>query len=162
MSSPDTNQFLEVRQGLIPGFGFTSRSELQDARDKARKEPAIDIFRREAFAIQSSPDYSFTADGRTFGLFVDGESIGHRIAACEIMGMDNLAERRHELKEIAGFILESDQSPLIFKDYNELVKAWKDLHRLFNACFSDQECEELGIEPGDDEETERPRNAEFR
>jgi len=138
-----------------PAFSFTTKAEFEAELDKARKEPAFDIFRREAFTIESWADYSFTADGRMFGLFIDGASIAHRLAARDVAGMDNLAERRNQLKEIAGFIFESDQPPILFKLHKELVEAWKDLHRMFNAPFSDQECEELDIEePGDNEESE--------
>ena len=46
-----------------PVFSLTTKAEFEAELGKARKEPAIDIFRTEAFTIESRADYSFTADG---------------------------------------------------------------------------------------------------
>ena len=75
-------------------------------------------------------------------------SIVHRLAARDSAGMKNIAERQAELDEISGFILDGE-APIVFKDFNEMVQAWTDLHRLFGVPLSDQECDELCIDEPD-------------
>jgi hypothetical protein len=137
---------------MNPALSFISKAELETLR----KRPVDEIIKIDAHAIADWSDYSFTGEGRTFRLFLDGEAIGHRLAARGTLGMDP-AERKNELNEIAGFILEADseQPPLIFKEQNLLVDAWAELHRSFDVPLSADECAALDIEePSDDEDEE--------
>lgn len=139
-----------------PAIRWTTRAEVEAELEKDANKPAVDIIRADCFTIESWPDYSFEADGRKFSLFVDGVSIAHRLAARDFAGMQhrNITQRKAELDEIAGFILD-DEAPIMFKDHNELVKAWTDLHGLFGVPLSQQERDELCIdEPEDSEDSD--------
>ena len=70
--------------------------------------------------------------------------------------MENPTERKNELEEIAGFILEDDseQPPMIYDDHNELVKAWTKLHRSFGVPLSADERAALDIEEPEDDKDE--------
>ena len=54
--------------------------------------------------------------------------------------------------EIAGMIVEDGESPLIFKDHDEMVDAWIDLHLSFGVPFTGEECDYLDIDPDEDQD----------
>lgn len=66
--------------------------------------------------------------------------------------MENPARHQGELDEIAGMIVEDGESPLIFKDHDEMVDAWIDLHLSFGVPFTGEECGYLDVDPDEDQD----------
>jgi hypothetical protein len=100
----------------------------------------------EASSITKWPDYKFsTADGRTYGLFLDGDSILKRIDATGVPINWKDKEGIQQAKDIAGFILEidGDDPPLIFKENTELAMAWEQLHVFSNVPTTREEDDQF-------------------
>lgn len=72
----------------------------------------------EGTKIADWPDYRFTtSDGRVFGFFEDGESIGKRLSARDILVNKHDWER---LENTAGMIIQTidgvPDDPMVFRD----------------------------------------------
>lgn len=111
-------------------------------------------------AVRRWPDFRFTAaDGRSFCLAIDGESIGHRILALRngLLSQDDWKG----LCEIVAVIVEaadlsdpgapSEFEPLVYSDAYEAFESWRDLHTASGAHLDDDTAqrlaEELGVDP---------------
>jgi hypothetical protein len=118
-------------------------------------------------AIRRYPDFRFTAaDGRSFCLAIDGESIGHRILALR-NGLLSRADWEG-LCEIVAVIVESaddpsdpgapsEFEPLLYSDAYEAFEAWRDLHTASGVHLDDDTAQRLAEDLGvpellDDEE----------
>jgi hypothetical protein len=124
----------------------TAKEIAQMVREE-RAEP-IEFIRDEAHGIEKWPDHKFTVeDGRTFGLFLWGDSILKRIEATgrAINRRDKEGVKRVE--RIAGFILEigSDDPPLIFDDFKHLCAAWAETHAAYGVEPTEEEFNELDL-----------------
>jgi hypothetical protein len=121
----------------------------------------LDLIYKEAHRIDKWPDHRFTTDeGRTFGLYQDGESILQRLHAtpATINWVDT--EGIERVKNIAGFIMEigTKDPPLVFQEDLDLGLAWIEHHRQYSVALTDEECEiledQLGISIQDDDSGE--------
>jgi hypothetical protein len=110
------------------------------------------VLESSAHVIEDWSDYSFkTSDGRTFGLFIDSDSIKHRLLArC----VHIIRQQREALESVAGFILEvgTTDPPLIFANREDLYKAWLQHHEMFGVPLSNDEREGLGLDVETDED----------
>jgi|SRR5580704_3011175 hypothetical protein len=129
------------------GINWIASGELQkDFRDT--------LF-SEGVRIADWPDYRFsTADDRVFGFSGDGESIGKRLSARDILV--NKYDRAR-LKETAGMIIQTvngvPDDPMIFRDRESLVEMWFELHKSYGVSPSEDELAGFDVEPdGDDKE----------
>jgi hypothetical protein len=99
----------------------------------------------EAHSIEKYPDYRFsTADGRTFGLFQDGERILRLLQNQSVMIDWKNEEGIKQVKAVAGLILEvgAEDRPFIFNDEIELALVWVDIHRQYGVPPTREENEE--------------------
>jgi hypothetical protein len=114
----------------FPGLELASKPELDDDR----------LISDDAFFIQHWSNFELTTtDGRSFALFIDAESILHRLKAVGI-----------EVKRppnFAGMILEidSDEPPFMFRTLPDLADAWSDLHELCSVPMTPDECDRLDL-----------------
>lgn len=102
-----------------------------------------DVVWDDAHTIERWSDYSFTTDdGRTFGVFANGnsrsDSIELRFRAVDAPVSPRAVE---QLGKTAGFILEvgTTDPPLIFGDEEALRTAWLGLHQEHGVPLSDLE-----------------------
>jgi hypothetical protein len=99
----------------------------------------------EASSISKWPDYKFsTPDGRTYGLFLHGDSILKRLDAASVLINWKDKKGIQQVKDIAGFILEmdGDDPPLIFGEDIELAMAWEQHHVLHGVPITKEENDE--------------------
>jgi hypothetical protein len=108
--------------------------------------------------IADWPDFKFTSpDGRVFGFFENGESIGKRLQARDI-GINKYDRER--LENTAGMIIvtvdDVPDDPMIFGEEEPLAIMWLKLHKSHGVPLSEDERARFGLEPdeelGDDEE----------
>ena len=96
---------------------------------------------RELMVISDWPDYRFkSADGREWGLFLDGRSIESRMDAKNELLTRNARERLRQ--NVAGFILETsdeEAAPMVYGDADLLLSAWLALHGSFGVPLSADE-----------------------
>jgi hypothetical protein len=99
-----------------------------------------------ASSIEKYPQCRFTtSDGRTFGVFFDGERI---LKLLELEGVfinhrDKAGLER--IKKVAGFIVElgGEDPPRIFEKDIDLALAWEELHAFHRAPITTEEDEEF-------------------
>jgi hypothetical protein len=118
------------------------------ASEELQKDFGDTLF-SEGVKIADWPDYRFsTADDRVFGFFEDGESIGKRLSARNVLV--NKYDRAR-LKETAGMIIQTvdgeADDPMVFRDEDSLSKMWLDLHRSHGVPLSEEELARFDIEP---------------
>ncbi len=119
-------------------------------------------------AVRRYPDFRFTAaDGRSFCLAINGESIGHRILALR-NGLLSRADWKGLCEMIAVIIEAADDpsdpgapsefEPLVYSDAYEAFESWRDLHTASGAHLDDDTAqrlaEELGVDLDEDGEDE--------
>jgi hypothetical protein len=87
----------------------------------------------EAHVIENYSDFKFTADGRTFALFLGGDSILHRLRAKSVLIDEKNKDGIKQAESVSGMILEvdTDDPPLIFPDDETLVSNWIEFHRMY-------------------------------
>src|ERR1700691_3390813 len=105
-----------------------------------------DIITDNAASIDRWSDWcATTAEGRTFGLFLDGKSIEHRFRAASVLVTANDTAR---LAKTAGFILEvgAEKPLLVSEDYNALVRAWAELREAHGVPLTPDEVFMFGLE----------------
>lgn len=102
-----------------------------------------DVIWHDAHTIERWSDYSFTTDdGRTFGVFANGNSLSNsielRFRAVDALVAPHIVE---QLGKVAGFILEvgTTDPPLIFGDEEALRTAWLKLHEESNVLMNAEE-----------------------
>jgi hypothetical protein len=113
-------------------------------------------------AIQHWPDFDFTAaDGRSFCLAINGESVGHRIMA--LCNNTQLTQADWKwLCALSGAIVEGGDCPdynvppMIYRDAREAFEAWRDLHAASGVSLDDDTtkrlAEMLGVDLDEDGE----------
>jgi hypothetical protein len=100
------------------------------------------VLLREAATIAKFADYEMkTPDGRRYGLFWrGGEPLLHFLEAMEVL---ITKKDRRMLKEVEGMIVEvgSEDPPLIYGNFDFLMRAWISLHILYGVPESQEESE---------------------
>jgi hypothetical protein len=112
-------------------------------RDWAWERDAIE-------AIHEHARFRFTSDGRFYSMALDGESIGDLMRA---NGCPDFRKHLHvarELRAIAGAIVVYDEHGdgvldeiLTYRDRQELIDAWRELHRISGVEMNDADAERL-------------------
>lgn len=121
--------------------------EIAQMKREMYAEP-IEFVRNEAHAIEKWPDYKFsTEDGRTFGLFLWGDSILKRLEAASISVNRRDREGVKRVHKLAGFIMEigTDHPPLIFDNIDCLYRAWAETHAAYGIEPTEEEFNELNL-----------------
>lgn len=163
---PVSSRLRKALRSAIPNTpGVLTAPTAKEIAKMAREERAepIEFIRDEAHGIEKWPDHKFsTEDGRTFGMFLWGDSILKRIEATgrAINRKDKEGVRR--IEHVAGFILEigSDDPPLIFDDFKHLCAAWAETHAVYGVEPTEEEFNELDLPdlwPDDEDEEDVKR-----
>jgi hypothetical protein len=125
------------------------------ASEELQKDFGDTLF-TEGKNIADWPDYKFTTpDGRVFGFFEDGESIGKRLSARGVLVNKHDRDR---LEQTAGMIIQTvdgeADDPMVFRQREPLVKMWFELHKSYGVPLSDleQAAFEFDIEDNPDED----------
>jgi len=119
-------------------LSFTTETELE-------KLPFVLLRNPENIAeIAKCADFHMnTPDGRRYGLFYrGGESILHFLEAIGILITN---KDRMMSEDVAGMIVEQDseEQPLIYRDFRSLVNAWFSLHSLHGVPIPEEEQDVL-------------------
>ena len=127
--------------------------EMQDSFVRTWKEDAIEAIHRYA-------EFRFTADGRFYSMALGGESIGDLMRANGCPDFRKHPHVAHELRAIAGAIVIYDEHGydvsdeiLTYRDKQELIDAWRELHQISGVVMSDADAERLA-EYDEDEDDE--------
>jgi hypothetical protein len=110
-------------------------------------------------AIHEHARFRFTADGRFYSMALDGESIGDLMRA---NGCPDFRKHPHvarELRAIAGAIVVYDEHGygvldeiLPYRDNQELIDAWRELHEISGVVMNDADAERLAEYDEDEDE----------
>jgi hypothetical protein len=100
-------------------------------------------------AIQRHPEFRFSSKGKCFAMAVGGEVIGHLMNA---NGCPDFREQHDcgQLCAVEGAIVVCDDEHdenggelLVYRDRQELVHAWRELHRISDVAISEHDQERL-------------------
>jgi hypothetical protein len=132
------------------------KSAVNKISSEELQEDFGDTLFSEGKNIADWPDYKFsTPDGRVFGFFEDGESIGKRLTA------RNILVNKHDwnrLEDTAGMIIQTvdgvPDDPMVFRDRESLLEMWLQLHKSHGVPLSEDELAAFDVEPNEDEDEE--------
>lgn len=131
---------------LVAQCNYVKPETINEMKEWYRKISGLGLIYEEAHAIEEWADHRFTTDeGRTFGLYIGGESILGRLAVQNVCINRRDTEGIERVKSIAGFILEigTDDPPLVFQQDIHLGVAWAEHHIEYNVELMDKEYETL-------------------
>ncbi len=111
-------------------------------------------------AIHRFAEFRFTTDGRFFSMVPDGEIIGHLMNALGCPDFQKIPSLKEELRSIEGAIVICDDAYgdegeiLPYRDRQELIDAWRELHRISGVAMSERDAERLAEDDEDEDEDE--------
>jgi len=129
---------IELEKGTT--HRYSRESQLASIMEDLAPIDAFKLLVENADAIEKFPQHRFTtSDGRTFGVFFDGERIVKLFEreAVSINRRDKAGLQR--IKDLAGFILEISEDdstdPVVYEHLHDLSAAWSELHRVHQAHY---------------------------
>ncbi len=138
-------------------YSALKKISIDELREELQKDLGDTLF-LEGKEIADWPDFRFVSpDGRVFGFFEGGRSIGKRLEA------QNIAVNKHDwerLENTAGMIIQTvdgvPDEPMVFRDNESLVKMWFELHKSYGVPLSEEELArfEFDIEPEEEDQDE--------